>query len=221
VWRTTAGTPGAPTTEEVTTGSVGVSTAASRNASSHFSSGNSTGSAGEQNERNWHRDRDRPNRRAPVQPEEFTVDEQAVGEQRQHQRQLDQVHDGHVRRIDRDDAGLREDDAHGDRKHGDREHRPVHQPREASRNQQQQPDGEKCLRKADLHGWAYTRSSQVNAGRSQGACGPVSPFKLLPCPSTRIAQRSVLCRATSHPSPGLGRRTGAGEIRTNEGPDRP
>ena len=110
VWRTIAGTRCAVTTVEVTTGSVGVSTAASRNASAHVRFGKiAVPDQGQEPERDRHRQHDRPRHRAPVDAQQLPLHEQPVREQGQDQRQLDQVDDRRVAvALDRHHAGLGE-----------------------------------------------------------------------------------------------------------------
>ena len=49
--------------------------------------------------------------------EQLAIHQQAIGDEGQDQRELDQLKDPLVADIDRDDVELGEDDAEGDRKH--------------------------------------------------------------------------------------------------------
>ena len=93
--RTSAGTRTELTTLDVTTGSVGVSTAAEQERLRPASRPqNRRGRANpEEHQRDRHRQDDRPGHRAPVHAQELALDEEPVGEQRQDQRDLDQMDD--------------------------------------------------------------------------------------------------------------------------------
>ncbi len=109
VCRTDSGTPRDLTTAEVTTGSVGESTAPSRKASAQLSSENSTLAQRARNRSvSGMRHQQCANRRAPVDLEPLPVDQQPIGEQGHDQRQLDQVDDGVILGAHLDHAGAGE-----------------------------------------------------------------------------------------------------------------
>ena len=151
-WRTVAGTRCEVTTAEVTTGSVAESTAPSRKASAQLSSGKSSFAASASRPRvsGIAITRARTGG-APVEEEQLALDEEAVGEEGDDQRQLDQVDDGRVAGVDVDRAGQRQHHPCGHREDGDREHRAPHQARERGGDRQQRAGIEKRLAEADVH----------------------------------------------------------------------
>ena len=94
----------------------------------------------QQHERDRHRDHERPGRRAPVAAEQLAVDEQPVGDQRQDQRQLDQLDDARLADVDRDHARSASTIPSVDRQHRGREHGPADQPRERRRHREQRAE---------------------------------------------------------------------------------
>ena len=105
----------------------------------------------EERQRDRHREDDRPRRRPPVHAQELALDDQAVGEQGQDQRQLDQVDDVRVRDVHRDHVGEGEGDAQADREDRDREHGPVHDARQPSRHRQQQAEEKERFAEPEVH----------------------------------------------------------------------
>ncbi len=93
------------TMADVTTGSVGESTAPSRKASAHDKLAEEKLRPQRKSEkRNRHRKHDRSCWRAPVHAQELAVDDQAVGKEREDQRQLDDLDDALVAGRDHHDV---------------------------------------------------------------------------------------------------------------------
>ena len=153
VWRICAGTRCAVTTVEVTTGSVGESTAPSRNASAQLRSGNSSFAAERQQaEGDRHRDHQRPRRRAPVAAEQLAVDDEPVGDQGQDQRQLDQLEHAGVGDVDLDHVGEPASTIPSVTESTEIESTvPRITPRERRRDREQGADDQQRLAEAELH----------------------------------------------------------------------
>ena len=154
VWRSSSGTRWAVTTAEVTTGSVGVSTAPSRKASAQESSLNSSFAAErEEHQRERHRDHDRARRSAPVRS--------AAARARRTARRRTGSGSAPARSARPapgspgstviTSASASPIPAATD-EHRDREHGAVHQPRERGRDRDQQADHQYRLGEAHLHG---------------------------------------------------------------------
>ena len=149
------------TTAEVTTGSVGESTAASSSASAQLRSGKSALAAS-------------PSSAIVIgiaitsaratglqcRLQQLALDEHAVGEEREDQRQLDQLDDrlatsGRCRRRRR---GEQHPQRH--REHRGREHRPLHHPRERRDRGQQPTEDQNRVAEADVHPSSYMSLDQ-------------------------------------------------------------
>ena len=152
MWRTTRGTRSDATTAEVTTGSVGESTAPRRNASAQVSSGKSAlPASASRTQRQRHGEDERARERAPVGAQELGLDEQPVGEEREDERELDEVQEDRRAGADLDDVEERQDDAGAQREHRDREHGAVQPAGQRRRDGEQQPEDEERLGEAQVH----------------------------------------------------------------------
>jgi hypothetical protein len=104
---------------------------------------------GPQGER--HREHDRAGGRPPVHGEQLPVDDEAVGEQREDQGQLHQVHQVRVAGVDLDHVGDPEDPPDGDGQHRDGQDRAAHDPREPGRDREQEPEDQERFGEPELH----------------------------------------------------------------------
>ena len=106
---------------------------------------------GQDPQRDRHREHDCAGRRPPMHAQELALDDQAVGEQGQDQRQLDQMDDIRIGDVDRDHVGESERHTEADREHRDREHRSVHDAREPGGHRQQEPEEKQAFAEPEVH----------------------------------------------------------------------
>ena len=88
-------------------------------------------------------------------PEQLAIDEQAVGDQGQDQRQLDQLDQPLVADVDRDHVELGEHDPERDREHRGGEHGAADHARERRRQRQQRAEDQQRLAERDVHQRTY------------------------------------------------------------------
>ena len=126
VWRTRGGTRSEATTVEVTTGSVAERTAPSRSASDHARAGNRSCAARAMSAKVIGiATTECPRPGMPLAADELSVRHEAVGEERENERELDHVDE--VLAVRRNVGGARqcECDTGSDREDGNREDRPL------------------------------------------------------------------------------------------------